>query len=146
MKSILLFTVIGIRQLCVDALESVCSGDGTCVPVQDDVVIPRTANTAGAAPELPVDCVDRHANCNLYERQDQCNENPGWMIVNCPLSCQACHLRDRNVRCSKEFLNMTDQEPAFMKPGDVDKLFRGIVEKYGDALGITVHSEDPWYL
>ena len=23
--------------------------------------------------------------------------SPGWMIVNCPVSCNACHLRDPNV-------------------------------------------------
>lgn len=26
-----------------------------------------------------------------------CNTSPGWMIVNCPVSCHACHLRDPAV-------------------------------------------------
>lgn len=126
------------------ALETVCSADGNCVEVDADVVIPRTANAEGAAPDLPSDCVDRHPNCARYEGQNQCDENPGWMIVNCPASCKACHLRDRQVRCTKEFLNMSTQDPAFMRPGDVDVMFNRIVDMYGDALSVNVHSRDPW--
>lgn len=128
------------------AAEAVCSADGTCVPVEENVVIPRAANTEGAAPELVVECIDKHPNCPIYEKQDQCVENPGWMIVNCPASCKACHLRDRKVRCAREFLNMTDIPPAFEKPGDVDATFTRIVDTYKDTFGITVHSRDPWVL
>ncbi|CAM9333611.1 unnamed protein product, partial [Ectocarpus fasciculatus] len=91
-------------------------------------------------------CIDRHPNCELYETQNQCAENPGWMIVNCPFSCKACHLRDRKVRCATDFLNMSTDEPAFKHPGDVDAMFRRIVDMYGDALQITVQSTDPWVL
>jgi prolyl 4-hydroxylase len=70
----------------------------------------------------------------------------GWMIVNCPFSCSACHLRDREVRCHKDFLNMSHLPPAFAENGDVDTLFTHIVEKFGEQMAITVHSRDPWVL
>ena len=81
-------------------------------------VIPKSA-----APSTDK-CQDRFSVCEQYARGGSCWENPGWMIVHCCKSCDkeidSSRLIDPNVRCNKEFLNIT--EPAW-KPGDLNKLF-----------------------
>jgi prolyl 4-hydroxylase len=127
-----------------DDSSQVCVNDGICV--KPDVVIPKAANLDGAAPALVKDCIDKHPNCAIYERQDQCVENPGWMIVNCPFSCKACHLRNRNVRCSKDFLNMTNDVAAFVQPGDISRMFESILDRFSSTYKIEVLSRDPWII
>merc|ERR1712045_213385 len=77
-----------------------------------------------------------------------CTTNPGWMITFCPKSCNACDIRDPKVRCTRQFLNVTD-EPIYEdgvdgKPGSLAKMFAGIEDRFGHRYDITVHSTDPW--
>ena len=96
----------------------------------------------GVAAEDPYpDCDDRYPRCVSDAKRGECMHNPGWMIVNCPRSCDACHLRDPKVRCDRERLNMSTV-PA-MGPGDLTKFFEGIESSFPE-MGITVHSRDPW--
>lgn len=52
------------------------------------------------------------------------------MIVNCPHSCNACHLRDAKVRCTKESLNISTI-PAY-SPGDMNDMFANIVSDFSN--------------
>ncbi len=65
-----------------------------------------------------------------------------WMIMNCPSSCNACHIRDPKIRCDRKKLNMT-LEPAY-QPGDLNAMFSSIVDRFGSQYGVQIHSTDPW--
>lgn len=64
------------------------------------------------------------------------------MIINCPKSCNACHLRDPKVRCDRAALNMSTT-PIYA-PGDMDKMFENIQTKFGSRYGVNVISTAPW--
>ena len=53
-------------------------------------------------------CSDRHEECKSLASHGHCDLSPGWMIVNCPNSCERCHLREHSVRCQRSFLNISD--------------------------------------
>lgn len=93
-----------------------------------DVVLPKFANSEGKPREAVKDCVDRHPECVGFEQQGECTKNPGWMIINCPQSCDrhndACRLRDPALRCNRASLNIST-EPIY-KPGDMNNMFSSI--------------------
>jgi hypothetical protein len=90
--------------------------------------LPKFANVEGKPREAVKDCIDRHSECLGFERQGECEKNPGWMIINCPRSCDphnnACALRDPKLRCSRTALNIST-EPIY-KPGDMNSMFSSI--------------------
>lgn len=108
------------------------------------VKVPKHANEHGK----PIDvdaakCFDRHPeHCSRYANDGECTKNPGWMIVNCPISCDSCHLLDPKVRCARENLNMT-LAPAYA-PGDQQRIFENMISAYDSKFGVTVLSTDPW--
>ena len=119
--------------------EHVCSaGDSVC---EAEAAIPKGANVDGR-PREAGDCEDRHTQCVGFAEQGECDINPGWMIINCPVSCNACHLRDPNVRCRREALNMS-LDPIY-EPGSMNAMFESLVERFGDRYEINVLSKDPW--
>eukprot|EP00934_Nitzschia_sp_Nitz4_P005962 Nitzschia sp. Nitz4//scaffold296_size27349//7555//8910//NITZ4_008198-RA/size27349-processed-gene-0.29-mRNA-1//-1//CDS//3329546267//5952//frame0 len=71
-------------------------------------------------------CQDRYSICTYEAKRGECWANPGWMIVHCCKSCgefagmDAERLIDPKIRCSREYLNMT--EPTW-QPGDLNDLF-----------------------
>jgi len=97
-------------------------------------------------------CEDRDSRCKGFAgpNNEECHINPGWMIVNCPKTCNACEIRDPKVRCTFEYLNLTTV-PSYAdgnidtgEPGSLQKMFSSIEERFGDVYDITVLSEDPW--
>jgi hypothetical protein len=125
------------EQTC-DATTGVCSADGLST-----VKLPKGANTQGKPVDVdPNTCDDRHAVCGQYAMQGECTKNPGWMIINCPHSCKACHLRDPKVRCDRATLNMSTS-PIYA-PGEMQAMFESIVSRFGDKYEINVLSTDPW--
>ncbi len=64
----------------------------------------------GASVETPKDCIDRVTQCEFFASSGECSLNPGWMIVNCPVSCNSCHLRDSKIRCQRDALNITNSK------------------------------------
>ncbi len=87
--------------------------------------------------------MDRHENCVEYAGWGECEKNPGWMIVNCALSCNACDLRDPKRRCNKKFLNISEE--SIIAPGQLNQIFERIEENAGGKFGaVTVLSRDPW--
>jgi hypothetical protein len=124
------------------AEESVCHADGTCEYDVNGVEVPKGANTEGKPREAVKECLDRHSECIGFEQQGECHKNPGWMIINCPRSCNACHLRDPTIRCSRFALNMTTT-PVYA-PGDLNRMFESIVDRFGDKYKVNVLSTSPW--
>lgn len=104
--------------------------------------VPKGANPEGKPRETDRECVDRHDTCKQFHAQGECHKNPGWMIMNCPKVCKSCHLRDPTLRCDRANLNMS-LTPAYA-PGDMDAMFEGLIEKYGDVYDINILSTSPW--
>ena len=108
--------------------------------------IPKGANVMGKPRPATKDCIDRHAECKQFRDQGECHRNPGWMIINCPRSCNdlndACRLRDPKLRCDRRALNMTTS-PVY-NPGDMYRMFESIEKRFGSRYPITIHSRDPF--
>ena len=87
-------------------------------------------------------CFDRQpgTTCTRYAAEGECEINPGWMIINCPKSCNSCDLLDAKKRCSREFLNITDQH--VWKPGDLNTMFERILADHSEYSPV-VHSRPP---
>mmetsp|Transcript_5150 Transcript_5150/g.7846 ORF Transcript_5150/g.7846 Transcript_5150/m.7846 type:complete len:286 (+) Transcript_5150:279-1136(+) len=82
-------------------------------------------------------------SCKASAQNGECDRNPGWMIINCPESCQSCELLDKKKRCDRGFLNISDEH--VWQPGDLDKLFEELVEKYNPSVE-SRPPEGPWVL
>lgn len=83
-------------------------------------------------------CKDKFTEC--LEHTDDCSTNPGFMVLNCPRTCNFCHLRDPKVRCNVQFLNISTE--AAFKPGDMETMFKRMSNKHN----IKALSQDPWIL
>lgn len=106
-------------------------------------LIPKGSNAQGTPRKIKKnECVDRHNQCNIWKNNNECNINPGWMIVNCPKSCNKCELLDPKIRCNRNKLNISDS-PIY-KPFDMYNMFRNIKSKFNERYGVTVLSEDPF--
>lgn len=134
--------VIGFVQ--IKCQEGVCalSEQGTCL----NSINPKGANTEGKPRAAVKECLDRHEQCTGFSIRGECIKNPGWMIMNCPKSCDlqtnACELRDPLLRCPRSALNMSNV-PAYA-PGDMHNMFKSIKTKFGDTYDINILSETPW--
>ena len=119
--------------------EHVCAvGDEIC---EAEALLPKGANVNGAPREAGA-CADRHERCVGFAEQGECDNNPGWMIINCPVSCNTCHLRDPKIRCAREALNMS-LSPIYV-PGSMSDMFSSIVDRFSDKYEVSVLSTDPW--
>ena len=98
-------------------------------------------NPSGNNDDPAGNCADRKPHCYVSAARGECERNPGWMVVNCPASCNACDLRDPIVRCDRKRLNVSD-EPAYA-PGDMSNMFQNLKANYPD-LGVEVLSTNPW--
>ena len=139
MQTVLSLIVICTFYLCVSNAQ-VCN-DESCLNTES--MIPKGANAKGKPMEVEIHkCHDRHKQCELFKNAGECEKNPGWMIVNCPVSCDSCHLLDPKVRCNRSRLNITDE--PILKSGDMNRIFQDIIDKYSDQYIIDVISTDPW--
>ena len=93
----------------------------------EHVVASRAEGGARQAFVLPADatmqlgCYDRFKGCAEMAARGECDEAPGWMIMHCPVTCDACNLTDPGVRCPRTTLDM-DAEPHW-KAGDLNAMF-----------------------
>lgn len=96
-----------------------------------------------------LECKDIDAHCEYHAANEQCKQNPIWMIQNCPLSCNYCELRDDTRRCTREKL-LVSNEPTY-KAGDMDRIFSEIPYKFAHY-GVNVLSSPnmrdgmPWII
>ena len=136
---VVLFLSTGTKSLDeFSEAEHVCAdGDAMC---EAEALLPKGANPDGAPREAGA-CEDRHEQCVGFAEQGECEHNPGWMIINCPVSCDTCHLRNPAIRCARENLNMS-LTPTY-SPGSLSSMFESITDRFGDRYDITVLSTDP---
>ena len=122
--------------------------DGTCentaINSDSDEIekVPLGANAQGKPREAEKTCKDRHAACVGFAERGECEINPGWMIMFCAASCNACELRDPYKRCDRKFLNIST-EPIYA-PGDMQSMFQSIEERFADKYDVDIISRDPW--
>jgi hypothetical protein len=136
--SFLYIIVFCYSQVCEEG--DVCKSD---ISFGNNIKIAKGSNVEGKPPEVSfADCTDRHHECREFEQNNECTKNPGWMIVNCPKSCNACHLRDAKVRCQRSFLNISDS--VAYAPGELSTMFASIEEKFSDRYDVNIVSTDPW--
>ncbi len=81
-------------------------------------------------------CKDKFDECK--DHTDDCVNNPGFMAINCPKTCDACHLQNPKVRCNPHFLNISTE--PILSAGAMDTMFSRLEEQ----LRYTVLSRDPW--
>ena len=110
----------------------------------NEPIVSRYASSDGHAIEAIKECYDRHSDCDYFVSQGECTKNPGWMIINCPNGCHACHLRDSKIRCSRSSLNISDQN--VLQPGTLNQIFERILElsRKNEIGKVNVISRDPW--
>jgi len=120
------------------------AGDGEVEADPDrDPSAPKGANRQGKPVDVKLgNCEDRHDRCAGFSAQGECTKNPGWMIVNCPKSCDACELLDPKVRCNRDRLGIKNEH--VYSPGDMNAMFSSIQQTYGNMYDINVLSTDPW--
>ncbi|MCL4419143.1 hypothetical protein M1146_03510 [Patescibacteria group bacterium] len=69
-----------------------------------------------------------------------CEVTPGWMVANCPKTCQMCDIIERKNRCTRKRLNISEE--PWIKPGELHNLFEGMVER-GKEFAPNVVSREP---
>ena len=104
--------------------------------------LPKGANELGTPKATIVECIDRHEECGEFQSRGECEANPGWMIINCPKSCDTCELRDPKLRCDRKQLGISE-DPIY-QPGDMEKMFQSIEPRFASRYNLTVLSKDPW--
>ena len=124
------------------------AGDQECLFKQKATRIkaddaPKGANKEGTPREVSLSqCADRHDQCKGFASVGECERNPGWMVINCPRSCDSCDLLDHRVRCDRNRLNITNDH--VYAPGDMQSMFSNIKDKFDDRYGVNILSDDPW--
>ena len=86
------------------------------------------------------ECSNNFEECN--DHFDDCTNHPGFMVINCPLTCGTCHLRNPEVRCAASFLNISTS--PILKQGEIDVLFVNIRDS--DQSNVKVLSQEPWFI
>ncbi|XP_035669739.1 uncharacterized protein LOC118411530 [Branchiostoma floridae] len=64
-------------------------GEYTCT-AEDGVDVVSSSVSFDACPNI-TDCSDTNRYCPSWAQNGECENNPGWMNSNCPLSCGVCH-------------------------------------------------------
>jgi len=76
-------------------------------------------------------CVNKHEDCVFWATEDECENNPEYMHMNCGPACRTCMKLDISTRCPMP----TDNSLDVYKPGDLDKMFERIAAGDWDAYG-----------
>lgn len=141
MKNVIL--LVWLQFLCFHLVYTRICHNGRC----DEIgMIPASSSEDGRAPDIVEDCVDLSLDCKTLKKMDKCEDSPGTMIVNCPKTCNVCHLRSADIRCHRKLLNISDT-PLVSQHGDIDSRIQSIINAPGKPFGhITIHSNSPWIL
>jgi hypothetical protein len=135
MYLLLLLLVLTSGPECLAAKTSVLDAEAEAI---------LSANAQGTAPKIDLSCRDRHRSCDDFVEAGNCDMNPGWMIMNCPVACGACHLRNQEIRCQRENMNMST-DPIYL-PGDLRRMFESVIDRFEDRYTINVLSASPYIL
>jgi len=66
----------------------------------------------------PVMCADSSEKCSGWARRGECDNNPTWMLYNCPKACRSCWRLDYKSTCAASW-----KGPMAIQPGSIDALF-----------------------
>lgn len=145
---LLVLQFIGIHSIYSNELDDVyeveeeCDAKGVC-RFKGSLNLPSN-NLQNAGMQQTPACADRNNQCAEFKRQGKCENEPGEMTFNCPVTCQLCHLMDPKVRCDKARLNVSTT--PLIPDGGLDSLFNNILDKFSNTYDISVLSTDPWVL
>jgi len=139
---VFLLVVSYLALTCLAVDQDCDAGTGTCTDNVEAKAVPKGASLDGKPRVAEKECKDRHDACVRFAKQGECTKNPGWMIMFCAASCDACHMRDPKVRCDRASLNISS-DPIYA-PGDMATMFTNIEERYGARYGVEVLSREPW--
>lgn len=93
-------------------------------------------------------CQDRSRRCKIDARNGECDRNPGWMIVNCPASCNQCEMLDPKKRCDREAPHMNMNATPTWGPGDLNAMFENIMSapefKQFNPTAVLQPPDGPW--
>ena len=71
--------------------------------------------------------VDTSGKC----QEKYCRQGKGWMMVMCAKTCSVCHLQQKERRCNKTQLGITDN---YMVPGFLEKTIQQTIEYGGQKI------------
>jgi len=99
-------------------------------------------------------CQDRARRCSIDAKNGECTRNPGWMIVNCPKSCDAlkpgtCALLDPKKRCDRTLPHLNMSADPTWKAGDLNAMFEAIMApdspwQHLNPTALSRPPEGPW--
>eukprot|EP00038_Savillea_parva_P017543 m.20713 g.20713 ORF g.20713 m.20713 type:complete len:394 (+) comp3821_c0_seq1:35-1216(+) len=90
-------------------------------------------------------CEDKNANCSWWAEIGECQRNPGFLIYECPSSCNICrHSMPRAIKCQRD----PAEKPILESPGGLTRLMESIVanQQLKAKYNTTVILNDPWIL
>ncbi|CAJ1947715.1 unnamed protein product [Cylindrotheca closterium] len=90
-------------------------------------------------------CKNQHKDCTFWSVLGECENNPGYMHVNCAPVCQSCEMLHIETRCPLD-PNAVDA----MYPGDLSKMFERILSspeyKQFEPVVVSRPPEGPWMM
>ncbi len=116
-----------------------CDDQGVCFSSDP---VPKTSKKSRKSRKSDVNCFDKQPNCRDFKSRGKCQEDPGWMTINCGRTCKYCHLQDQMVRCNRAWLNISTV-PAY-PPGGLYKMFSNISKEIRQKYSMMTYSVDPW--
>ena len=81
-------------------------------------------------------CRNSDINCALWTARGECQKNPGFMMMTCPLACRKCDQLPKFERCAHSQVEKVD-----IKEGDIDSLFSHGIESSWSELDPYVLSQ-----
>jgi len=112
----------------------------TSAVVRLSVPYMRSVRTALEYASVREGCTNKHMDCSLWAVLGECQENPGYMQINCGPACQSCEQIDIKRRCP-----LNPLAPEALKPGDLNRMFERIADGGSEDVasteyGVEVHS------
>jgi len=84
------------------------------------------------------DCQNKDPRCQEWADEGECINNPRYMNISCASACSTCRYLDSKWRCG-----IDPELPAFVHPGDVDRMFENMIANFTKYKPVVL-SKDPW--
>ncbi|CAJ1958848.1 unnamed protein product [Cylindrotheca closterium] len=91
-------------------------------------------------------CKNTHADCTVWALDGECEENPGYMKMNCAPACQSCYYLSTETRCP-----IDPEAPLAWQAGDLDRMFQKLTQepyltKYNVTILASPNTNGPWVI